>query len=78
MIPGLRLWRIWKGLENGEQRRQFLTCVHALVIGLILDGAGQLVGYAAGVGRAVDQVARYEFHRLRHIRDEDRQTLSLT
>ena len=36
-----------------------------------------LVGYVAGVGRAVDQVADFEFHRLRHIRDEDRQDLSL-
>jgi len=78
VIPGLRFWRIWRDLEGGEQQRRFLSCTHALVIGLILDGVGQLVGYAAGVGRAVDQVARFEFHRLRHIRDEDRQDLSLT
>ena len=60
-----------------EQRRRFRSCIHALAIGLILDGAGQLVGYAAGIGRAVDQVARFEFHRLRHIRDDDRRDLSL-
>ena len=78
VIPGLRLWRIWRAVECSEQHRQFLSCIHALVIGLIMDGVGQLVGYAAGVGRAVDQVARFEFHRLRHIRDEDREDLSLT
>lgn len=77
VIPALRLWRIWRGLEPGEQRRRFRSCVHALAIGLILDGAGQLVGYAAGIGRAVDQVARFEFHRFRHIRDDDRRDLSL-
>ena len=78
VIPALRIWRIWKALSDGEQRRRFLVCAHALAIGLLLDGVGQLVGYAAGVGRAVDQVAEFEFHRLRHIRDEDRQDLSLT
>ncbi|MBD0316791.1 MAG: glycosyltransferase [Nitrospiraceae bacterium] len=78
VIPGLRLWRIWRDLQGGEQRRRFLFCAHALIIGLILDGVGQMVGYAAGVGRAVDQVARFEFHRLRHIRNEDRRDLSLT
>ena len=78
MIPWVRLWRIWTNLECGEQRRHFLGCIHALVIGLIMDGVGQLAGYVAGVGRAVDQVARFEFHRLRHIRNEDRQDLSLT
>ena len=78
MIPWVRLWRIWRGLEGGEQRQRFLWCAHALVIGLLIDGAGQLVGYAAGVGHAVNQVARFEFHRLRHIRDEDLQDLALT
>jgi hypothetical protein len=77
LIPLLRLWRIWRGLESGEHRRRFLSCIHALVIGLLMDGAGQLVGYAAGIGRAVDQVARFEFHRFQHIRDEDRRDLSL-
>jgi hypothetical protein len=77
-IPGLRLWRIWTSLRCGEQRRRFLSCLHALVIGLILDGVGQLVGYAAGVGRAVDQVARFEFYRLRHVRDEDRHDVVVT
>jgi hypothetical protein len=77
-IPGLRLWRIWTNLRCGEQRRRFLSCLPALVIGLILDGVGQLVGYAAGVGRAVDQVARFEFYRLRHIRDEDRHDVFVT
>ena len=77
LIPGLRLWRIWKDLDGGEQRQRFVSCIHALVIGLIMDGLGQLAGYAAGVGRAVDQVARFEFHRLRHIRDEDLRDLSL-
>ena len=78
VIPGLRLWRIWRDLEGGEQRQRFLLCAHALVVGLILDGVGQLVGYAAGVGHAVEQVARFEFHRLRHIRDEDLRDLALT
>jgi hypothetical protein len=75
LIPPLRLWRIWKGIESGEQKRRFMLNLPALVIGLVLDGAGQLVGYAAGIGGSADDVARYEFHRFQHIRAEDRLAL---
>ncbi|MGE3151600.1 MAG: glycosyltransferase family 2 protein [Nitrospiraceae bacterium] len=76
LIPPLRLWRIWKGIEAGEQKRRFMLNLPALVIGLVLDGVGQLVGYAAGIGDAADDVARYEFHRFQHIRAEDRLALA--
>jgi len=77
LIPWLRLWRLWRAAGTREQRARFLGCLHALVIGLLLDGAGQFVGYVAGSGRATDRIARYEFHRFRHIRAQDRQALGL-
>ena len=75
-IPLLRLWRIWRGIGSAELRRRFLACLPALGIGLGTDGIGQLVGYAAGIGQAAEQVPRFEFHRMRHIRDDDRRDLS--
>ena len=35
----------------------------ALVIGLTVDGLGQLAGYAAGAGDSAPKLAHYEFHR---------------
>jgi hypothetical protein len=76
LIPGLRLWRVWRAAGSRELRSRFFRCLHALAIGLMLDGAGQLAGYVAGPGRAVDRVARFEFHRFRHIREQDRRELA--
>jgi hypothetical protein len=43
-----------------------------LALGLALDGWGQLAGYLLGEGDAVAAVARYEFHRFRHVPESDR------
>jgi GT2 family glycosyltransferase len=75
LIPLVRLLRVWRAAAPGEQRRRFLACSPALVIGLLLDGAGQFVGYLAGIGRAPEQVARYEFNRVDHILPADRRAL---
>ena len=77
LIPWLRLWRIWRTARSPELRPYFGRCLHALVIGLLLDGVGQLTGYLAGTGRALDRVARFEFHRFRHIRAQDRREWAL-
>jgi len=50
LIPLVRLWR--------------LRCASpAMVIGLAVDGLGQLAGYAAGAGGSPERLTRYEFHR---------------
>jgi hypothetical protein len=72
LIPVVRLWRIWAGLPSKELKVQFLRCLHALIIGLVIDGAGQMFGYALGTGNAQDKVAKYEVDRFKHVRKQDR------
>lgn len=72
LIPAVRLWRIWAGLSSHELRVRFLRCLHTVTIGLVIDGIGQMIGYAVGVGNALEKVATYEADRFRHIRTQDR------
>lgn len=72
LIPALRLWRIWAGLPSKELRGRFLACLHALATGLLIDGLGQMLGYAFGAGNALAKVAQYETDRFRHVREQDR------
>lgn len=48
----------------------------ALALGLALDAVGQAVGFAAGPGRAADDLAEFEFDRNRHMTPHDREILS--
>ena len=72
LIPVVRLWRIWSGLPSRELRIRFLGCLPALIIGLAIDGVGQMVGYALGTGNALDKVAKFEVDRFKHVRKQDR------
>jgi len=72
LIPAVRLWRIWAGLSSKELQVRFLRCLHTLTIGLVVDGVGQMIGYAGGVGNALEKVATYEADRFQHIRTQDR------
>jgi hypothetical protein len=72
LIPVVRLWRIWVGLSSKELKVRFLRCLHTLTIGLVIDGVGQMIGYAIGVGNALEKVAQYEADRFQHIRKQDR------
>lgn len=76
MIPFVRLARITRQLRSVLLLKKYMRCLHALVIGLLLDGLGQMLGYLAGAGNAVTQVARFEFHRVDHITEGDRETIS--
>ena len=60
------------GLSSQELKVRFLRCLHTLTIGLVLDGVGQMIGYAIGVGNALEKVAQYEANRFQHIRKQDR------
>lgn len=43
-----------------------------IVVGLVLDGVGQMLGYLLGPGRSVSALARYEFRRVDFVRAHDR------
>lgn len=72
LIPAVRLLRIWRSLPSRELRRRCAAALPALAVGLAVDAAGQLLGYAFGAGAARDRVARYEVDRFRHLRAADR------
>jgi hypothetical protein len=36
-----------------------------LFAGLVIEGFGQMMGYALRAGKSAEKLARYEFHRIR-------------
>ncbi len=74
LIPLVRLARIARS-SGGAMLRQW-TCVPAVVIGLAIDGAGQMAGYALGAGDALNKVACFEFKRIDHVTAEDQALFS--
>lgn len=71
LIPWVRLARIVGHARRGPGVGIVVTSLHALVVGLLADAAGQAVGYAQGPGNAAAAVGRYEFHRHRHLSARD-------
>ena len=78
LIPLVRTFRIVRDVwqrRSGRLLRRLIYCFPAMVLGLMLDACGQLIGYASGTGNALQRAGRYEFHRDRHITEEDRQAI---
>jgi hypothetical protein len=72
LIPLVRLRRIRSELcRPGRPRELWPRVVPALLIGLIFDAAGQMMGYALGAGRAGRKLSSFEFHRDRHVAKRD-------
>jgi hypothetical protein len=55
-----------------EQRALLPRILPTFVLLLVVDGLGELVGYAIGAGSANDTLTPLEFHRLRHLNARDR------
>jgi hypothetical protein len=75
MIPFVRLIRIASAVRSRGLQRRFFLCVPFLVVGLLLDGAGQLFGYLTGAHDTVRGGDRLEFHRMQRISETDRRQL---
>ena len=68
LIPFVRLMRLIPRFRRN--RPDLVAGVSApLLFALIIDAAGQGVGYALGAGQAAEKVARLEFHRDARHRD---------
>jgi hypothetical protein len=66
LIPAVRWVRCAAALLPRDPVRA-ITILPLLAFGLLWDGAGQFAGMAFGLGEATAKVARYEFHRFRHV-----------
>jgi hypothetical protein len=73
LIPPVRCLRITRELfKPGRPRRLFLRVLPALFVGLVFDGAGEMIGYAFGPGQAMAKLSDMEFHRERYLAAHDR------
>lgn len=77
LIPFVRLLRIIRELRRPGRPRQLLPGIlPTLVIGLMLDGAGEMIGYIFGGGNAMEKLSDMEFHRDRHLNKHDKRTFA--
>jgi len=73
LIPFVRCSRIARELfKPGRPRRMLPRLLPELLVGLIFDGAGEMVGYALGPGGAMAKLSDMEFHRERFLAAHDR------
>lgn len=72
-IPVVRLLRIVRQLRKPGRKRELLPRVLPMLIaGLIVDGAGEMVGYVLGAGGAMRRLSDMEFHRERYLSKQDK------
>ena len=77
LIPLVRLGRTLRELHRPERPRHLAwRLLPTLLVGLAMDGAGQAVGYLAGCGDATGRLARFEFHRIAYVTEEDRRMVA--
>ena len=77
LIPPLRFVRFRRDVLRPPRHAHVVPRVlPALALALLLDGAGQTLGYAAGAGRSAERLARFEIGRLRHLDRRDRALLA--
>ncbi len=76
LIPFVRFRRLRQELFGDGQRREIASRVQpALLLGLVLDGLGQMAGYAAGPGSTPEKLATFEMDRPQHLTRQDQQAL---
>ena len=73
LIPLVRLRRCARVARRlGPAHPRARRALPVLAVGLALDGAGQMLGYALGAGSSGRALARFEFRRIDHVRGADR------
>lgn len=73
LIPFVRFSRIVGELRRpGRARHLMPRAAPLLFAGLVADGAGEMIGYACGVGNAMRRLSDMEFHRERYLTKHDR------
>jgi len=65
LIPWVRLWRVQSRVCRGQSTGFILSLLPIMISGLLVEGVGHMLGYAAGAGDSAEKVGRCEFHRIR-------------
>jgi len=73
LIPWVRLWRVQKCVRRGKSLSFLFRLLPVLMVGLLVQGFGQTVGFAAGYGDSTQKVAKYEFHRLKQTKQIEKE-----
>ena len=77
LIPLVRLRQILGQLRKSRQPAGLvLRVLPVLLAGLALSAAGEMAGYLLGAGGARERLARFEFHRSRHLCAADQKELT--
>jgi len=70
LIPVVCLWRILRHLRRTQkQYHLFPQILPILILGLVINAAGEMAGLLLGVGSAKERMRDLEFHRERHLID---------
>ncbi len=72
LIPWVRGFRI---VRTSFPKPGLTRALPWLIVGLALDGLGQMSGYALGPGDSAQNLVNYEFRRIDHISAKDRETI---
>ncbi len=73
LIPVVRFRRIVRELRRPGRASYLMPRVLPLLFaGLVVDGTGEMIGYAFGCGNAMRRLSDMEFHRERYLTNHDR------
>ena len=64
LIPWIRLWRIQRNVRRGQPTSFLLLLMPLLIVGLLIEGIGYMMGFAAGTGDSIEKTEKYEYHRI--------------
>jgi hypothetical protein len=63
LIPFIRLWRILRQVGRREKPLTYPGMVIIMLSGLLAESYGHIFGYIGGVGKWIENLPKYEFHR---------------
>ena len=72
LIPAVRYLKMRKEIFGPGSPLSEPRHGPAMMVGLVFDGLGQMLGFAAGPGRARDRLATFEMDRMDHLAPGDR------
>lgn len=79
LIPFVRLSRIWQELRRPGRSQQLMPRIlPMLTAALVIDGFGEMMGYALGMGKAGQNISDMESHRYQHLNKQDKESFEIT